>query len=484
MAKKILGLDIQDNSLSAVLVNSGIKGNRLEGYVHIPFAAAPEDTDGLTAALDSLTAQLDITGSVCALSLPAEHVSFRNLKVPFKQAKKIRQILPFELEPTLPLPVENLVVDFHVIKTDGASEETDLIAAAMDIERLQGYMDRLARYAIDPEIVTVGGYAAAVCLARLAQLPENAMMLNVDTRFATLVAFEDGRLHLIRPFPKGAADSQQLKTLSQNVRRTLFAFEAAGNPTCRPDMIYLSGPAAGQNGFAHEMSQLLAVPARRTDLVRDIPAKLSNPPETGWKSEQMDNALALALLEIIGIKGLNFRKGPFAVKKRWAEHRRQFIRSAVLLTLLIVLMLANLFVGTYLKTKRLEALNTEINGIFQSTFPEVKKVVDPLQQMRAEIEATRKASLFPMQDGGGERMIDILDELSRRTPANLNVQFSRLVAGTEDSVTITGDTDTFNTVDAMKGSLEASTIFKEVTIVSTNKESDGNRIRFRLKIKL
>ena len=28
MAKKILGLDIQDNALSAVLINSGIKGNR------------------------------------------------------------------------------------------------------------------------------------------------------------------------------------------------------------------------------------------------------------------------------------------------------------------------------------------------------------------------------------------------------------------------------------------------------------------------
>ena len=123
-------------------------------------------------------------------------------------------------------------------------------------------------------------------------------------------------------------------------------------------------------------------------------------------------------------------------------------------------------------------------SIFQSTFPQVKKVVDPLQQMRAEIEETRKASLFPMQDGGGARMIDILEELSRRIPANLDVQFSRLIAGTEDSVTITGDTDTFNTVDAMKGSLEGSTIFKEVTIVSTNKESDGNRIRFRLKIKL
>ena len=81
-------------------------------------------------------------------------------------------------------------------------------------------------------------------------------------------------------------------------------------------------------------------------------------------------------------------------------------------------------------------------------------------------------------------MIDILNELSRSIPANMDVQFSRMVVAGDDSVLINGDTDTFNSVDAMKGSLEKTDIFKEVTIVSTTKDKDGNRIRFRLKIKI
>jgi hypothetical protein len=54
----------------------------------------------------------------------------------------------------------------------------------------------------------------------------------------------------------------------------------------------------------------------------------------------------------------------------------------------------------------------------------------------------------------------------------------------EESVLISGDTDTFNAVDDIQNRLESSELFGKVTISSTNRERSGNRIQFKMRITL
>jgi hypothetical protein len=49
---------------------------------------------------------------------------------------------------------------------------------------------------------------------------------------------------------------------------------------------------------------------------------------------------------------------------------------------------------------------------------------------------------------------------------------------------ISGDTDTFNSVDGIKNGLEKSNLFKKVVISSANINKSDNRVRFKLKINL
>jgi type II secretory pathway component PulL len=211
--------------------------------------------------------------------------------------------------------------------------------------------------------------------------------------------------------------------------------------------------------------------------------RLQNQPTGSWDSSSMDNALALALMDTFGIKGLNFRRGPFALKKRWLEHRKSLIRTGIFAAIALIVMLANVGIDYYAKQKKLNDLKMQIETIFLSTFPDVRKVVDPLNQMQIKMEQARKSTLSPAQSENSLLMIDVLNALSKRIPAPLDVRFTRMVIG-EDNVTITGNTDTFNTVDSVKGRLEADDMFQTVTIVSTNKDKTGNRIRFRLKVKI
>ena len=81
------------------------------------------------------------------------------------------------------------------------------------------------------------------------------------------------------------------------------------------------------------------------------------------------------------------------------------------------------------------------------------------------------------------RSIDILNEISRLIPKEVDVRFSRMVLG-GDTITVSGDTAAFNVVDDVKTRLEESELFKSVTIASANMDKASTQVSFKLKIDL
>jgi len=231
------------------------------------------------------------------------------------------------------------------------------------------------------------------------------------------------------------------------------------------------------------MEQALGFPIERADILRYTDfIKQHSVPQT-YIPFLMDNALSLALMEIEGAKGFNFRKGPFASKKFFEENKKNLIQTGVLFFLVVVLGLTNVFLDSYFLGKRLTRLNDQITGIFTSTFPAVKKIIDPIQQMRIEIQEAKKKALLPGETGQQVRAIDILDTLSKRIPADMDVILTRLVMGSEN-VVVSGDTDSFNSVDNIKSRLEQAEFFKKITISAANIDKFDKRVHFNLKLDL
>ena len=81
MPEKILGLDIGGSSVKAVLLSRGFRGGCcVVGVRRIELAAA----DGLAEALRELFADSSFRGFSCVTALPAGMLSFRNLRLPFR----------------------------------------------------------------------------------------------------------------------------------------------------------------------------------------------------------------------------------------------------------------------------------------------------------------------------------------------------------------------------------------------------------------
>jgi type II secretory pathway component PulL len=484
MSRKILGLDIRPDAVSAVLINTSIKGTVIEAHEHVSLSDRNGDRNGLSASLETIKQKMDIADSICVASFPADEISYRNIRVPFKGQKKIKKILPYELEPTLPFPVEDLIVDFIHLEIPDPKNDKNLITATVEKSKLQSFLDTLAAFDIEPEIITVGGYPTAFSLANFLDSHKNWLFIDIDNNKSTIFIILSGRICLIRSFAiHSAARSYKIKSLCGNIRRTLYALEKILGLDFEPDGGFITGCGIDDLGFDKDMEQALGFPIERVNLLQFADILKQQPPPPSWIPFLMDNALSLALMEIEGTKGFNFRKGPFALKKFWEENKKNLIQTGVFFVLALLLGWFNVFLDSYFMEKRLARLNHQITGIFTSTFPEVKKIVDPVEQMKQKMQEARKNALLPGDTEKQIRAIDILNTISSAIPKDMDVILTRFVMGSE-SINISGDTDSFNSVDNLKSKLEQADIFKKIIISAANIDKSDKRVRFKLKVNL
>ena len=168
MSRKVLGIDIRKESVSAVLVKTSLRESRIDAHAHVPISDSAEDENPFKTALETLCSEIDTDGCDCVVSISADHFSYRILQIPFKDAKKIKMVLPFELEPTVPYPVDDLIIDFIDLESVGHNDHTDVIAVAVPKSELIPYLGTLGASKIDPEMVTLSGLPTALCLANQA----------------------------------------------------------------------------------------------------------------------------------------------------------------------------------------------------------------------------------------------------------------------------------------------------------------------------
>ncbi|MFQ5486508.1 MAG: type II secretion system protein GspL, partial [Desulfobacterales bacterium] len=476
-------LDIRCDVVSAVLVRKGIRGTSVEAHEQVRFTDQKEPETTVSESLETITKNMDIAGSECAVSLPADLVSFRNIKVPFQDLKKIRQILPFELEPALPVAVEDVIVDFQPVYLNERNGDTNIIAAAIEKSQVRKYLDTLSSFNIEPDIVTIGGYAVALCLAHLVGIPENRLLIDMGGEKSILFVVASNQTCLIRPLPMVSPSSSGKKIVPINVRRTLSAIDEIYPADIQPRHIMLTGGGIDDTEAMRHMDQILKIPMQPLNLAKATNIVKKIRPDTPWQPALMDSALALALLKVEGIKGINFCKGAFIPKKESTERKKNLMITGFLIGLVLILAFMSSLLDFRSMEKKVSDLDNQITHIFQTTFPRINTIVDPVQQMRVNIEDLKKKSLFFGQAEKTIRHIDILNEISKQIPKETDIEITRLVIG-EGDMTISGQTNTFNSVDDTKSKLETSGVFSQVKIDSANIDRSGNRVQFRLTIKL
>ena len=486
MSRKILSIDIRDHGIVALLVENSLKGNRIAdqrfiAYADLVLEKENPERDTLSLALSAALKDMPLAGVEPIVTISAEFISYRNLQVPFKDRKKIRQVLPFEMEPTLPYPVDEVSFDFETILQ---GEKTDILVGIVNSAKIREIMGTLREIGIDPHMICPAGFSSALCLCKYLAPAKEFIFIDLDDTYATIFTVKSGEVYTARAFYAPISDpAQKVGKLRDQITQVVAAFESLFALEFDPETIFLSGKKDPDNLLAGGLSESLSVPVSFVDIRSAVHSRLPVESEGHLDPSQTNNALALAVADITGLRTLNFTGERSILKKYWEEYKNELIRTGLLLSFVFVLVMFNTLFEAHFLQKEVNRINRQIAFIFQSTFPEAEKIIDPLGQMKARLAQEREKNAFSGDMAAEILNIDILNEISSRIPAEQDVELSSFVRG-DSSLVISGDTDSFNTVDDIKTRLETAAVFKAITISSANLDKSTNRIQFKLKIDL
>ena len=475
MADTVFCLEITDEVVTGVLVDKRAKATVVVGCAHVGIHNISLE-DGIVQVCQ----QAGFKGGVCHLALGAEFFSFRNISLPFSDRKKIAQALPFELENFSALEVDSLTTDFLISETgpDGAQ----IVAATIEKEFLADLLSTLEKTGIDPDTIEVGGVRIALRLADM--LKEDCVLLDIRGSLAELIIVSNGGIVLIRSLQfdyKAREIGKQFKELGLLVKQTLLAsriidLEKKNFTLC------LIGDETEQTEVAAQLSSQLAVEVKNYQLSDQRFIKIDSSVVRAYRFRQMDLVLALALKLKVKNRTFNFRQGEFKRRRSTPEIRTILLRAGIPALLLIVFVIAYLGYDYKKLGDQYESYKQQVVEVFNETLPEVKRVVNPVQQLQVRINEISKT--YSGREGGtGYSVLALLTEISARIPASYPVVVKRMVADS-DTIRIKAVTKDFNTVDNVQKELEKSSYFQTVTISSANQSPKGEAVNFELKLEL
>ena len=495
MPGKILGLDITHHAITAVQVKSEFKGYQITACARVVM----DQNGGLDNALEGLFDQTDLKSDTFITSIPGEHLSYRNLKMPFKESKKIRQTLSFEIETLVPFPIENLVVDFSIIDQ---SDQSEILAVSVKKDYISEYLECMTNHGIDPEFMDIQSVPIVSWLLSQKGTPDDGLFFEIDGKRNTMILYLKRRIALIRtfdlegdPVTRSVSDSTDdvpaltadqiepyLKSFCTRVQHTLHAFGWKSKGIISPERIYYTGMGALYPGTGEILNRFLDIPVEQVNLAGDKRIYMDAEVARAWNPALMDGALALAIREDHGKgRGFNFRKDEFEVRKHYLGFKKDIRKVAVFLLLILSFLAIDLGVDYYLMKKRYRILHERITEVFRQTFPDEKRVVDPVKQMRVNIGEIKKPAFLLPGIKSNQRVLDLLMDVSRGVSKSVDLRVTHLVIDPK-TVRIKGETDSFNTVDNIKNSLESSDYFRTVTITSANLNRTGKRVQFEIKL--
>jgi general secretion pathway protein L len=419
------------------------------------------------------------------VTLPSHRMMVHRVALPFRERKKNRQVIKFEVEGLLPFPVDQVVVDFYQAKE--AANGSHAMAFAARKEDLQEQLSLMGEAGLDPDSLVPEAMALFWLLPNPGDGVSSGALLDVGHEKTTMIVWQGATLTLIRSIPVAGRGIQipssllpTLNRLGDEVQRTLMAYESL--PDTRPvEKIILTGGAASLPDFEKKFAEILGRPAAILDMGAKSKSLLKNvPPE-------YHHTLAVALGAAFGgsvkeRERINFRQEEFASSKKAKKAKT---RMALLLSygiMLALLGIAAFGADLYLKERRYQDLRADIRKEFTQAQPGVKKVVNEVQQMKTLVqeERARVNALGGLSKAASP--LEILREFSTAIEPGWKVRVTDLVVEPE-SIEVSGEADSFETINRLKSRLDKSPLYKEVQLKTARAGTVENVVEFKLQMK-
>lgn len=468
---RVLAIDMPDDCVRAALAERTWDSLHLEQVFEEPREHNEQDLSGALKRVIQRTGAPDIVVS----ALPSEFVVKRLLELPFKDLRKLSQVVPFALEEHLPFPVDDAIVAFSRVGHDG--DNTLVMAALARQPDVKRHLDLLAKAEIDPKTVTLAELAVAAMLSRSETAPGAHLVLDIEEGSTSMVLMDSqGTPRAMRSVNAGVsatsngAASAHTASIITAIRQTLLAHTSDSKPD-----IVLSGSGAAVPRLKTEMAETFEVPVR--DATEFDFSFLLDGQKPDMRRFAGCVAMLLGELPSKPAEMLNFRQGTFAFAGAsghdFSEFRTTFRIGAAMVGLAAMALSLNIGTSLY----RLHKLNAEMSAIAAPALGHHTSS-DPVGALQSGIAKIEKRLTLIGAGTSAYSALDALAALSRDIPKRFPVEMDEVDIDAS-GVKMNGQADSFATVDQVKKTLGDDLYFGAVEVTNSKAAMNG-KVDFQL----
>lgn len=489
MPQRILALDISDSEVKAAVLETTFRDYRLAALHRQVLANGDVSVDEQIRRF--VAEHLDGADTVLT-ALPGDRVTWRTFYLPFRDRKRLTQTVPFELESNVPFGLDDVIIDFQTLRRDRAG--TTVLAALVPKRDLERHLELLREAGADPKVVDLSPLTTLNTLSLVPDLPAGFAFLDCSGLSTTVALYRDGELAGLRTLSRATAlplgsngagapagHEKAFQDLVAEVRWTLLALNGAPLDDALP--CYVSGPPEVVNALGGALEQAVGVEVRPIDGLR-LPAAAA---DVGPLAPAFASSIGLALREVSPTNafGVNFRRGEFTFHRTQVELRRALRGVAALVAVVVALWVTQLFMEYRQLADRAAVLDQQVQMVVNDALGTKGRLSNPREQLVSEVEALRGrvALLNDVVPVSTSTSVDVLRAISAAIPNQVRID-SEEYSMDADAVRLRANTDTFESVDAIKQRLLDTGFFKEVQVKDAKAAPDGNGVDFRMVMDL
>ncbi len=475
---KIGAAEIADDAVRIVVVQTGGRLPKVLETVEVPILGGDGgDLRALkVAAAREALSKLESPPPIYVLSISAAWSTIRLLTVPFRGKRKVASAAPFELEPYLAIPIEELVVDFLITRAVG--NKSEVLAIAVQRHALEEQCDILEEAGIPID----GAMLDAVAMTALWNTVhrENSgahAVLHLREKESVLAVVEGKRLTYLQRLDSSARALRSNPTAVarelRNILRARAAESSSENPVQSLTVTVSGLPEADCALFEAEFD----IPIRYNVIAFELEGV--DPDLLPRYSEQEGDVadhinrwtapIAAACSAAGGPFHLNFLQDRFSS----ASTRRILANYAIATCLAGVVALFSFLGLIYIDHRnnldRLDQLGEGVWQEFAATYPDLvfeRPAADiggfkSLELMEFAAEEERQTTSTLSKDMFSRpTLLDVLHELGRRLPDNVaSIHDMNITLMKNMTITISGEIANSTEFNEAIKALEKSSVF-------------------------
>ncbi len=456
--KYVVGLQVKDGFIGAVQVFNGIKGPEIDKAAFREISSPDRVQEELKAFLKDEDFKTELVIS----ALPASQVLMREIALTIDNPKILQRIIKFQMEPYVPVPIEEMIVDF-LDPAPGGSVPT----FGVEKKHVKEHLALLAGAGIDPDIVTIDGLALLhLYLYNYGEQSEEPAAIVCREKNSTFVEIVyRGRPDFFRVFADG-------KQAEDRIADTLQLYKLK-RPEATLSEILVSGLYPDDTDMTQAIESKVGV---KTSLWKPFTDTLIQP--------RLSVPLGLALSAAQpSVRLVNLRKEEFAPKSQM-NLRKIFLFSASALVLLAILLTANVYQKVYYLEKQHQALQDQVRQAFVQTFPEAAQRIPKGQELvLLERRIADETGQYQGLEGsiGKENTLDVLLKLTKVISQDPEVHIENFSLEGKD-IRLDGRTSSFEAVDRLTNRLNKSGDFKNIKLVGAKTDKRENAVTFNFAL--